>query len=377
MIVCVLVGALVGWFVDSRQALVRELEHHTDLSLDLIATANFDGYFTRVNPAFTHILGYTPEELIARPFLDFVHPDDRAATIAAAAEQTEAGHEVMNFQNRYRAKDGSYRWLEWASRPDANTRALIAVARDITDRKELEEQEHRYQERLEQAVLERTAELRQRSIELEEARPETVQRLALAAEYRDDETQKHTERVGHTAALIAIQLGLDERAVTLIREAALLHDVGKVGVTDTILLKAARLSPTEFEQIKQHSETGASILAGSSSEVLQLAEEIALSHHEWWDGSGYPRGLKGNAIPLSGRIVALADVFDALTHTRPYKEAWPIDQAVDEISKLSGRQFDPQVVEAFNHLNPLELAGFSPDSHHANKANNNQTRAVA
>jgi PAS domain S-box-containing protein len=352
-----LLGALLGWAMDSRRRLLRELAHHTEHTLDLIATASFDGYFTRVNPAFTRTLGYTQEELVARPFLDFVHPDDREATLAAVAEQTQAGHEVLAFQNRYRAKDGSYRWLEWTSRPDARERALVAVARDVTERKLLEERERRYQERLEEAVRERTEELRQRTDELEAASRETMQRLALAAEYRDHETQEHTERVGCAAARIAAALGLDERAIALIREAAPLHDVGKVGVPDAVLLKPGRLTAEEFEHVRRHAATGAAILSGSRSEVLQTAEAIAGAHHEWWDGGGYPRGLRGEEIPLCARIVALADVFDALTHARPYKEPWAVAEAVAEIRRLRGRQFDPRVVDAFELLDPYALAG--------------------
>jgi PAS domain S-box-containing protein len=350
-------GAILGAMVDSRRGLLRQLERHAELSLDLIATANFDGYFTRVNPAFTRTLGWTPKELTSRPFLDFVHRDDRQATIAEAARQTEAGEEVIRFQNRYRHKDGGYRWLEWMSRPEPSTSTLIAVARDVTERKELERREHEYQQQLEQAVRERTLELQQRNTELEEAKRETLRRLALAAEYRDDETFEHTERVGRAAALLARALGLSDHDVALIRDAAPLHDVGKLSVSDTLLLKPGKLTSAEFDLVKRHADAGAAILAGSSSEILRTAEEIASSHHEWWDGSGYPRGLAGNEIPLIGRIVAVVDVFDALTHTRPYKEAWPIPKAVDEIRRLAGRQFDPKIVTAFDRLDHHTLAG--------------------
>jgi GAF domain-containing protein len=191
--------------------------------------------------------------------------------------------------------------------------------------------------------------------ELEEARLETLQRLALAAEYRDDATHEHTERVARTAVLLAERIGLPEAEVTLLQQAAPLHDIGKLGVSDTILLKPDKLNAQEFERIKEHAAAGAAILSGSSSEVLRLAQEIALTHHEWWDGSGYPTGLAGDAIPLSGRIVALADVFDALTHERPYKQAWPPTEAAAEIHRLAGRQFDPALADAFHSLNPHEL----------------------
>jgi GAF domain-containing protein len=186
--------------------------------------------------------------------------------------------------------------------------------------------------------------------ELEKARLETLQRLALAAEYRDDATHEHTERVARTAVLLAERLGLPASQVALIRDAAPLHDIGKLAVPDAVLLKPGKLTAEEFDQIKTHAAAGAAILSGSSSDVLCLAEEIALTHHEWWDGSGYPAGLEGDAIPLSGRVVALADVFDALTNTRPYKQAWPLAQAHAEINRLAGRQFDPAVARAFQQL---------------------------
>jgi response regulator RpfG family c-di-GMP phosphodiesterase len=193
--------------------------------------------------------------------------------------------------------------------------------------------------------------------ELDEARGETLQRLALAAEYRDGATSAHTERVAQTSYLIAQHLGMSESEASLIAQAAPLHDIGKLSVSDAVLRKPGRLTAEECEKVKTHTSVGAAILSGSHSAVLQLAAEIALTHHEWWDGSGYPGGLSGDAIPLSGRIVALADVFDALTHIRPYKNAWSISRAVAKITALAGRQFDPAVVAAFRQLGLDELAG--------------------
>jgi len=189
--------------------------------------------------------------------------------------------------------------------------------------------------------------VRERTHELEASQLETLERLALAADYRDDDTGLHTRRVGRTAALLARTLGLPEDEVETIQRAAPLHDVGKIGTPDEILLKPDKLTPAEFNVIKTHTTTGAKILSGSSSPLLQLAEAIALTHHERWDGNGYPVGLAGETIPLAGRIVAVADVFDALTHMRPYKPVWPVEEAVAEIQRSSGRQFDPRVVEAF------------------------------
>ena len=192
--------------------------------------------------------------------------------------------------------------------------------------------------------------------ELERARQETLERLALAAEYRDDATSAHTERVARTSALVAEQLGLPAAQVALIRQAAPLHDIGKLAVPDAILLKRGRLTVDEYEQMKRHAAAGAAILDGSQSDVLRLAREIALTHHEWWSGDGYPGGLRGDEVPLSGRIVAIADVFDALAYPRPYKDAWPVQRAGETIRELRGRQFDPEIVAAFEAVGAERLA---------------------
>jgi putative two-component system response regulator len=193
--------------------------------------------------------------------------------------------------------------------------------------------------------------------ELELARTETLERLARAAEFRDDETQQHAERIGLLAAMLGAELGLPAARVDDLRRAAPLHDVGKLAVPDAILLKPGRLDAAEFAVMRRHTTAGARILAGSSSPVLRLAEQIALTHHERWDGGGYPRGLVAEGIPLAGRIVAVVDVFDALTHERPYKEAWPVGRALAEIAACRGTQFDPQVVDAFLALAEREGIG--------------------
>jgi putative two-component system response regulator len=191
------------------------------------------------------------------------------------------------------------------------------------------------------------AKVRERTRALEDAQIEIIERLAMAAEFRDDNTGQHTQRVGQTAALVAQQLGWSDSQVNLIRRAAPLHDVGKIGVPDHILLKPGTLTPEEFEVIRTHTAIGARILSGSRFPLLQMAEQIALSHHERWDGDGYTPGLKQELIPLPGRIVAVADVFDALTQQRPYKPAWPLGDAFSEIHRQRGQQFDPRVAEAF------------------------------
>jgi putative two-component system response regulator len=192
---------------------------------------------------------------------------------------------------------------------------------------------------LEQKVLERTQ-------DLWEANLEVVFRLARAAEYRDDQTGEHVHRVADLAHRIAIQMGVPHYQAEMILLAGPLHDVGKIALADSILLKEGPLTEEEREIMKHHTTIGAGILANGKSDLLKTAEIIAVSHHERWDGKGYPFGLSGDSIPLVGRILAVADVYDALINKRPYKPAWPPEQAVEELRKNAGTQFDPAVVEA-------------------------------
>ena len=193
--------------------------------------------------------------------------------------------------------------------------------------------------------------VRERTKELEDSQLEVLERLAQAAEFRDDDTGQHTRRVGEIAALLASALGMPEEQIEVIRRAAPMHDVGKIGISDMILLKPGKLTDEEFDTIKTHAAIGARLLAGGRSSLVKTAEIIAGSHHERWDGNGYPNQLAGEEIPIEGRIVAIADVFDALTHERPYKKAWPVEEARSEIERQSGKQFDPHIVEAFLRVN--------------------------
>ena len=186
---------------------------------------------------------------------------------------------------------------------------------------------------------------------------EVILRLSKATDYRDPETGAHILRMAHYARHIAINLGLSLGDQELILEAAPMHDIGKVGIPDYVLLKPGKYEPEEFEVMKRHSRIGYEILAGSAAPVLQAGAEIALTHHEKFDGSGYPDGLKGGAIPLFGRIAAVADVFDALTSARPYKAAWETERAAELLRSESGRHFDPVCIDAFfaNWENVLKI----------------------
>lgn len=185
--------------------------------------------------------------------------------------------------------------------------------------------------------------VRVRTRQLEEAQDEILARLGAACEFRDDETGAHIRRVGALSASLAGALDRGDEWVVLIGKAAPLHDIGKVGIPDDILLKEGPLTDEEFENVKEHTLIGAELLADGNSDVVQMAETIAHSHHERWDGTGYPRGLAGEEIPLAGRIVAVADAFDVMTHDRPYREALSLEEALEEIDANAGGQFDPRV----------------------------------
>jgi hypothetical protein len=217
--------------------------------------------------------------------------------------------------------------------------------------------EHR-RERLEQEIESRSSELTRAFSELEIAQAETVRRLSMAVEFRDEDTGAHIERIGRFSTLLAEHVGMDADFCATLTHAAPLHDVGKVAIPDAILLKPDVLTKEERAIVQTHAEEGHRLLRGSSSAILEQAATIALSHHEKWDGSGYPRGAKGEAIPIEGRIVAVADVFDALTSDRVYRRAFTVEEAVEMMLEQRGRHFDPVLLDAF-----MEVLGRSgPDA---------------
>ncbi|WP_462174435.1 HD domain-containing phosphohydrolase [Pseudoalteromonas xiamenensis] len=194
---------------------------------------------------------------------------------------------------------------------------------------------------------------------LKETRLQIIQRLGRAAEYKDNETGMHVMRMSYYSQILARAYGLCETHAELLLHAAPMHDIGKIGIPDNILLKPGKLTDEEFAVMKSHPQIGADILGEDDSDILKMAKTVALTHHEKWDGSGYPNGLAGEAIPIEGRIVALADVFDALTSARPYKKAWTIDEALTFIRDQSGRHFDPKLVVLFDEVlaEILEIKG--------------------
>jgi len=217
---------------------------------------------------------------------------------------------------------------------------LLARVRNMLDAQLMHRMLHDQKAVLDEMVQTRTAELRR-------TRLQVVQQLGRAAEYRDNETGNHILRMSHISALLAKSIGWNEADCELMLHASPMHDIGKIGIPDHILLKPDKLEPEEWEIMKSHAVIGANILEGDDSDLMKCAGEIALTHHEKWDGSGYPYGLSGEAIPLTGRIAALADVFDALTSARPYKKAWTLEAAVDLIKENRGIHFDPELVTVF------------------------------
>lgn len=232
-------------------------------------------------------------------------------------------------------------------RARAMTQLALKAARDTL---------RQHADLLEVRVEERTAQLREALRQVKEGSLETIVRLARAAEFKDDDTGAHVLRTSQYAAAIARKLGRPEPEVENLLHAAPMHDIGKIGIPDRILLKPAKLDEDEWRIMRRHCHMGAQILVDSESEVIRLGETVALTHHEKWDGTGYPRRMKGTDIPLVGRITAIADVFDALTTKRPYKEPFPVDRSFSILREGRENHFDPDVVDAFFQVTDEILA---------------------
>ncbi len=478
-----------------RHRLEQERNRLFDYSIDLLCIASFDGDFKQFNPAWSKTLGWTDEELLARPYTEFVHPDDLAATIQAVRQMVQA-KQPLAFENRYRCKDGSYKFLAWSAYPLEEDQLIFVVARDVTARKLAEENIERHLERLaalrqidqtiattfdlhlvlnvlvEQAarqlqvdtadillfnpqalILEHGASygvhahalqpnrlsiaqgyagraVRERQIihvsnilisnsslarslrlgdemvvayygvpllakgevkgvleifhraaleldsewldflqtlageaaiaidnarlfeglqrsnfDLAFAYDATVEGLSRVLDLRDKETEGHSQRVTDLTMKLARALGMSEEAIVHVRRGALLHDIGKMGVPDNILFKPGPLTDAEWVVMRQHPVLAYQML--SPIAYLRPSLDIPYRHHEKWDGTGYPHGLKGDSIPLAARIFAVVDVWDALNSDRPYRPKWPVTKVEDYIREQTGLQFDPKVVERF------------------------------
>ena len=232
-------------------------------------------------------------------------------------------------------------------RPSGTEQIILLAIEDITHRRQAEEVLHRHAMELEHEVAKKTSALRHALDRIEQTTLDTIYRLAKAAEFKDQDTGAHIVRVSNYAAVIAKRMGQPQGFADMCLYAVPMHDIGKIGIPDHILQKPGRLSDDEVLKMREHPMIGAAILTGSDSEILRIAEDIALTHHEKWDGNGYPRGLQHDAIPLVGRITAVVDVFDALCFHRPYRDAVPIEQAMRMVKDDRGHAFDPAVVDAF------------------------------
>jgi putative two-component system response regulator len=236
---------------------------------------------------------------------------------------------------------------DFITKPLHNFAILDYTLEKVFDKARLIRENRLYQTNLENLVRERTKELEHALAELDRSQREAIQHLSAAAEYKDEDTGLHIQRMSNYSALIAARLGLDPDEVNLILTSSPMHDVGKIGIPDDILLKPGKLDPDEWKIMKEHANIGGRILGAGNSDYMNMGTIIALSHHEKWDGSGYPSGLAGEDIPLPGRICAVADVFDALISKRPYKEAFPLDKALAIMKESRGSHFDPKLLDVF------------------------------
>jgi putative two-component system response regulator len=332
-------------FAHMRLLLVTPPGETGELAADVLSQAGYSEIVTTPDPE--RILELCAIESPDLVVLDFDVPGGSHRALDAIQHLTEGAGSLPVLALSANATADVRQWAlsmgvrDFVTKPIQSAELLTRVGNALQIR-QLQRQLRDRNAVLREAVRERTG-------EVDTAR-ESLSILAAIADFHDDDTDQHAKRVGIGAALIAQALELDEQFVDTIRDAAPLHDIGKVGISRRILLKPDKLTPAEWMHMMRHVEIGARILASARSPVLRMASEIAGTHHERWDGNGYVAGLVGAEIPLSGRITALADVWDTLTHERPYKPAWDEDRALGEIGAQAGAHFDPRIVEAFHSI---------------------------
>jgi putative two-component system response regulator len=331
-----------------RRTLEEQIQAAMDRAPVPIYVKDLDRRYLLANRVTHELVGAEPGEMVGRTDAELLPPEVEML-IRESDMRVLRGQEPVEREETFRTEGGErtfltvkFPYLDGAG----NLAGITGVSAEITAQRQAEQ-------------LQRDlAATQERSIEeLQSSRQETVERLARAVELHDAETGRHVNRMARIASYLASQLGLGDEQILLLRAAAPMHDVGKIAISDEILRKPGRLTPAEREEMERHTEVGHQILAGSESELLQMAARIALTHHEWFDGSGYPRGLGGEEIPIEGRIVAVADVLDALLSDRPYRPAMSIEEAVGVIRDGRGTHFDPEVVDVLlEHLeDALEL----------------------
>lgn len=317
----------------------RLMEKLEDVSTVAFQSAREALDWCRTNPYDLLVLDYMMPDLNGLEFIAQLEPDPRLrppVLMVTASQDVEIRHRALeNGANDFLIKPIDK--VEFLAR----TRNMLQLRRASVA--------------LENRAAWLATEVAKATADLRAREQETILLLCRASEYRDPETGAHIQRMAHYSRLIAAELGMSEEDQECLLNAAPMHDIGKVGTPDTILLKPGRLNPQEMDVMRQHALIGYNILKSSEAKMLQLAAEIAYSHHERFDGTGYPNGLKGEAIPLAGRIVAVADVFDALTNVRPYKQAWSLDAARAFLVENSGSHFDPACVDALLRRWPAVL----------------------
>ena len=337
--------------VDDEPANVRLLER-------LLVRAGYGNVRTATNPIEVPDLyeAYAPDLVL----LDLHMPEmDGFGVMEALSTRVPPGHYVpilvltadASASAKQRALRGGAK--DFLAKPFDTAEVLARVA-NLLETRSLYVRLRAYNEQLEAKVQERTsalwdtvAELERATLDLRLAQEETIHSLSLAAEYRDDETSRHIERMSRYCSIIAGALGIDEEERETIRLASKMHDIGKIGIPDSILLKPGKLTPEEFDTMKAHAQIGFEILSGATSTLASTAAVIAWTHHEKVDGSGYPRGLTLDDIPIEGRIAAVADVFDALTTNRVYRKAYTLLESLEILKQSRGGHFDPQILDVF------------------------------
>ena len=298
---------------------------------DMISRHSIDGVFLYISPACETILGYKPEELVGSQGFDLIHPNDLPAIIKLI-NRYRGGQRTVTISYRARHKNSQYIWLETSARPVLDRKSssvveLQATSRDITERKKAEK------------------ELQAAHDNLQEAYERTIEGWVRALDLRDRETEGHTQRVTELTLKVARKLDLPEEDLIHLRRGALLHDMGKMAIPDEILQKPGPLNEVEWEKMRRHPMYAYEMLSPIS--YLHSALDIPFSHHERWDGSGYPRGLKGKEIPLTARLFAIVDVWDALSTDRPYRKRLPRHEVIKYLKEKSGQLFDPELVNVF------------------------------
>jgi HD-GYP domain-containing protein (c-di-GMP phosphodiesterase class II) len=298
-----------------------------EASADAIVSVDADGVVETWNRGAEELFGRTADAAIGEPFELLSQCDPLGACETDWPSGPDATHRIA---------------VSVTALGDGHAGAVV-IARDVTE-------ERRGAAALERAVADRTRRLQQAVEAREAAELETVERLSRAVEFRDEDTGRHVGRIGALAGELAERAGLRPRHRQLLRTASVLHDVGKVAIPDAVLLKPGRLTPEERTLVETHAQIGHRLLRGSRSPLLRMAADIALCHHERWDGAGYPRGLTAGEIPLEGRVVAIVDVYDALTRDRVYRSAFSEEEAREIMAAERGRHFDPELFDLFSAI---------------------------